>query len=137
MKNKNAQTIENEFSKNLTKSKRSPVKIESGRGAEVYNSTFQNFLRVKNIHHNSRFTDKGPNMAEKVIRTVRNLLGKQYLKKGDADCFSKLPTVLKKYEITIHDSTKMKPIDSLKKINEKEVYSNLQNKREKNHQNIN
>ena len=137
MKNKNAQTIENEFSKNLTKSKRSPVEIESGRGAEVYSSTFQNFLRVKNIHHYSRFTDKGPNMAEKVIRTVRNLLGKQYLKKGDADCFSKLPTVLKKYEITIHDSTKMKPIDSLKKINEKEVYSNLQNKREKNHQNIN
>ena len=81
MKNKNAQTVENEFSKNLTKSKRSPVKIESGRGAEVYSSTFQNFLRVKNIHHYSRFTDKGPNMAEKVIRTLRNLLLKEYLKR--------------------------------------------------------
>ena len=69
MKNKNAQTIENEFSKDLTKSKRSPVKIESGRGAEFYNSTFQNFLRVKIIHQYSRFTDKGPNVAEEFIRT--------------------------------------------------------------------
>ena len=71
LKNKYGQTITNEFSNILTTSKRKPFKLESDRGAEFYNSSFQNFLKVKNIHHYSHFTDKGPSIAERVIRTVR------------------------------------------------------------------
>ena len=74
LKNKYSQTITNEFSNILIKSKRKPVKIKSDRGSEFYNSIFQNFLKFKNIHHYSRYTDKGPSIAERVIRTVRNLL---------------------------------------------------------------
>ena len=66
----------NEFSKNLTTSKRKPLKIESDRGTEFYNSIFQKILRSKNIHHYSRYTNKGPSIAERVIRTVRNFLKK-------------------------------------------------------------
>ena len=76
LKNKYSQTITNEFSNILTTSKRKPLKIESDRGTEFYNSIFQNYLRSKNIHHYSRFTDKGPSIAETVIRTIRNLLEK-------------------------------------------------------------
>ena len=54
----------------LTTSKRKPIKIESDRGKESYNSIFQNILKAKNIHHFSRFTDKGPSIAERVIRTI-------------------------------------------------------------------
>ena len=46
-KNKYSQTITNEFSNILTKSKRKFLKLESDRGAEFYNSIFQNFLKVK------------------------------------------------------------------------------------------
>ena len=81
LKNKYSQTITNEFSNILTKSKRKPLKIESDRGSEFYNSIFQNFLKSNNIQHYSRFTDKGPSIAERVIRTVRNLLKNLYLKK--------------------------------------------------------
>ena len=73
---KYSQTITNEFSNLLTTSKRRPLRTESDRGAEFYNSVFQNFSKVKNIHHYSRFTDKGPGRAERVIRTIRNLLKK-------------------------------------------------------------
>ena len=66
LKNKYSQTITNEFSNILSTSKRSPLKIVSDRGAEFYNSIFQNFLNSKNVHHYSRFTDKGPSMAERV-----------------------------------------------------------------------
>ena len=76
LKNKYSQTITNEFSNILTTSKRKPLKIESDRGTEFYNSIFQNLLKNKNIHHYSRFTDKGPSIAERVIRTIRNLLKK-------------------------------------------------------------
>ena len=131
LKNKYSQTITNEFSNILTESKRKPIKIESDRGSEFYNSIFQKFLKNKNIHHYSRYTDKGPSIAERVIRTVRNLLKKLVFEKGKADWLSELPSVIKKYNNTIHHSMKMTPIQASKKINEKIIYSNLQDKRKK------
>ena len=82
LKNKNSQTITNEFSNILRTSKRKPLKLESDRGTDFYNSIFQNFSKLKNIHHYSRFTDKGPSIAERVIRTLRNLLKSQYSRRG-------------------------------------------------------
>ena len=43
LKNKASQTITKEFSNILTTSKRSPLKMESDRGNEWYNSIFQSF----------------------------------------------------------------------------------------------
>ena len=131
LKNKYSQTITNEFPNILTKSKRKPLKLESDRGTEFYNSIFQNFLKSKNIHHYSRFTDKGPSIAERVIRTIRNLLKKPVFEKGNANWISELPSVVKKYNNTIHHSTKMKPIDASKKSNQKLVYKNLRDDRVK------
>ena len=50
---------------------------------------------------------------------------------GNADWLSELPSVVKKNNNTIHHSTKMTPIQASKKANEKEVYSNLQDRRVK------
>ena len=95
LKNKYSQTITNEFSNILTNSKRKPLKIETDRGSEFYNSIFQNFLKVKNIQHYSRDTDNGPSIAERVIRTVRNFLKKPVFEKGKADWLSELPSNIK------------------------------------------
>ena len=130
LKNNYSQTITHEFSNILTTSKRKPLKIESDRGSEFYNSIFQNFLKSKNIHHYSRFTDKGPSIAERVIRTVRNLLKKPIILAGNADWLSELPSVIKQYNNTVHHSIKMKPIDASKKSNQKLVYNNLKDDRE-------
>ena len=54
LKNKNSQTVTFEFSNILTTSKRRPLKVESDRGAEWYNSVFQNFSKVKK--HTSLFS---------------------------------------------------------------------------------
>ena len=54
LKNKNSQTITNDLSNILTTSKRKPLKIESDRGSEFYNSVFQNFL--KSNEYSSLFT---------------------------------------------------------------------------------
>ena len=67
LKNKFGEKITKDFPKILTISKRSPLKIESDRGAEFYKNIFQNFLRRQNIHHYSRFTDKGPSKAERSL----------------------------------------------------------------------
>ena len=131
LKNKYSQTITNEFSNILTTSKRKPIKIESDRGSEFYNSIFQNFLKSKKIQHYSRYTDKGPSIAERVIRTIRNFLKKPVFEKGNADWLSELASVVKQYNNTIHTSIKMTPIQASKKSNEKLVYSNIQDRRVK------
>ena len=131
LKNKKSQTITNEFMNILSTSKRKPLKLESDRGAEWYNSIFQNFLMAKNIHHYSRFTDKGPNLAERVIRTKRNLIKKPIFLAGNANWISELPSVTKQYNNTIHHSIKKTPLQASKKSKERKVYSNLQDKRRK------
>ena len=131
LKNKNSQTITNEFSNILSTSKRKPLKIESDRGSEFYNSIFQNFLKSKNIQHYSRNTDKGPSIAERVIRTIRSLLKKPVFEKGNANWLSELPSVIKQYNNTIRHSIKMTPNQASKKSNEKIAYSNLKDRRVK------
>ena len=131
MKNKYGETITKHFSKILSTSKQKPIKIESDRGAEFYNSIFQNFSKSKNIQHYSRLKDKGSSIAERVIRTIRILLKKPVFLAGNADWISELLSVIKKYHNTIHSSTKMIPVKASKKSNEKLAYSNLQDKRSK------
>ena len=131
LKNIYSKTITDEFSNILTTSKRKPLKIESDRGSEFYNIIFQDLLRSKNIQHYSRFTDKGPSLAERVIRTIRNLLKKPVFEKGRADWLSELPSVIKQYNNTIHHSIKMTPNQASKKSNERKVYSNLPDQRVK------
>ena len=131
LKKKYSHTITNEFSNNLTTSKRKPFKIESDRGTEFYNSIFQNFLKVKNIQHYSRYTDKGPSIAERVLRTVRNLLKKPVFEKEKVDWISELSSVTKQYSNTFHHSIMMTPNQASKKSYEKLVYFNLQDRRVK------
>ena len=131
LKNKYSQTIRNEISKFLTTSKRKRLKLESDRGTDFYNSILQNFLRNKKIQQYSRYTDKSPSNAERVIKTIRNLLMKRVFEKGKADWLSELPSVIKQYNNTTHHSTKMTPVQASRKANEKLVYSNIQDKRRK------
>ena len=113
--NKYSQTITNEFSNILTTSKRKLLKKESDRGTEFYNCIFQNFLETKNIHHHSRFTDEGPSIAERIIRTIRNVLKEPVFEKVKAIWLSELLSVIEQYKNTIHSSTKMTPIHDIKK----------------------
>ena len=137
LKNKYSQTITNEFSNILTKSKRKPLKLESDRGTEFYNSIFQNFIKNINIKHYSRFLDKGPSIAERVIRTIRNLLKKPVFEKGNADWLSELPSIIKQYNNTIHSSIKMTPIQASKKVNEKKSIQIFNTVDKNKHLNIN
>ena len=110
---------------------RIPSMIESDRGAEFYNKIFQNFLKTQNIHHYSRYTDKGPSIAERVNKTIRNMLKKPIFLKGNSNWINELSSVTNEYNKTFHHSIKMTPLDASKKINEDEVYFNLSDKRKK------
>ena len=77
-----------------------------------------------------RFTDKGSSIAKRVFRNMRNLLKKPVFEKGNADWLSELPSVIRKYNNTIHHSIKMPHMEAFKKVNVKLVYNNLKGNRE-------
>ena len=87
-------------------------------------------MKGLDLHHYSRFTDKGPSICERAIGTLRNLLNKPIFLAGNADWLSELPSTIKKFNNTIHSSTKMTLIQASKKANGKKVYNNLKNDRE-------
>ena len=71
------------------------------------------------------------------MKSIPSLLKKPVFEKGNADWLSELPSVIKKYNNTIHSSTEMTAIQASKKSNEKKSIQ-ISKTREKNkHQNIN
>ena len=95
MKNKNGRTITDEFSKNLTTSKRKHIQIENDHGVVIYNSVYGTILKLNKIHNYSRFIFKSPSIAERVIRTLLKFLNKPVFEKGNASWVTDLPSVKK------------------------------------------
>ena len=84
-----------------------------------------------NFQHFSRITDKGPSIDGRVITSKRSFLKKPVFEKVNVNWISELPSVTEKNNNTFHHSIEMTPIQASRKTNEKEVYSNLQDKRQK------
>ena len=131
LKNKNALTIKDSFESILLSSKRKPNLIESDRGKEFYNNIFQDFLNKNDIKLYSRNSSYGAVFAERFNRTIRDLLKKIVVEKGDGKWIGILPTIMKQYNNRIHSSTKLTPIQASIKKNEGYVYKNLLDKRKK------
>ena len=129
LRNKFSQSITDAFSEIIKSSNRKPNLLETDDGKEYVNKIFNEFLNNNKIKRYSRYTDKGAAFAERFNKTIRNLLKKPVFEKGNADWISELPSVIKKYNNTIHHSTKMTPVQASKKTNERKVYSNLQDRR--------
>ena len=104
---------------------------EKDDGKEYAKEIFKEFFNKHNIKRYSSYTDKGAVSVERFNRTIRNLMKKPVFEKGKADWVSELPSIKKKFINTIHNSTKMTPIQDSKKSNEELVYSNLQDRRDK------
>ena len=130
LKNKFSQSITDAFSEIIKSSNRKPNLLETDDGKEYVNKIFSEFLNNNKIKRYSRYTDNGAVSAERFNKTIRNLLKKPVFEKGNANWISELPSVVKKYNNTIHSSTKMTPIQASETSNERKAYSNLKDKRE-------
>ena len=105
LKNKNAQTIKDSFENISISSKRKPNLIESDRGKEFYNNIFQDFLNKNSIKLYSRNSSYGAVFAERINKTIRDLLKRPVFEKCDGNWIDILPTITKQYNNRIHSST--------------------------------
>ena len=121
-KNKYAQTITGAFSQIIKTSRRKPNLFETDDGKEFVNNIFNEFLNSNIIKRYSRYTDKGAVFAERFNKTIRDILKKPELEKGNAEWLSEPPSVIKKYENKIHHSIKMSPIQGPQKQMQKNYF---------------
>ena len=104
---KYALAITDAFSEIIKSANRKPNLLETDDGKEDVNKFFNDFLNNHYIKRYCRYTDKRAVIAEQFKRTIRNLLKKTVFEKGKSDSLSELPSVIKKYNNTIHHSIKM------------------------------
>ena len=126
----------NSFENNLIKSKRKPNLIESDRGKEFYNNIFQDILNKNNTKIYSRNISVGAVFAERLNRTIRDLLKRPVFERGDGIWIDVLPRITGQYNNRIHSTTKLTPIQGSLKKNEAFVYKNLMDNREESNQNM-
>lgn len=106
-----------------------PRNIQSDDGKEFFNKMFRDMCSKHSINHYSTYSTIKASIVERVIRTLKNLIYRQFSLNGNYKWINFIDEVVKKYNNTVHSTIHMKPLDANKKKNEtkilKSVYRHL------------
>lgn len=94
---------------------RSPRNLQTDAGKEFYNKSFKTLMDKYNINHYSTFSVTKASMAERVVRTLKEKLYKQFSLHGKYNWLNILDNVTQEYNSTIHRTIRMKPKDVTKR----------------------
>lgn len=127
LKNKSAPEIKEAMEKVFLK--QTPVNLHSDRGKEFFNSTFEKLVKKYNVNHYSTFSDKKASIVERVNRTLKNIMWKEFNLQGTYKWVNILPKIIKKYNNTKHRTIKMKPSE-VKQEHERKLLDTVYNRKE-------
>lgn len=85
--------------------------LQTDDGKEFFNKQMKAILKLYGINHYSTYTAKKSSIAERVIRSIKTRLWTMFTERGSYQWLDILPTVVKKYNHSIHSTIKMKPAD--------------------------
>ena len=127
LKDKKGISIVNAFDNIIKQSKRKPNKTWVDQGSEFYNNNFKKWLSGNNIIMYSTYNEGKSVVAERIIRTLKNILYKHMTATGKNVYYDVLDYIVNKYNNTKHSTIKMKPIDVK---NNKRVYMDKHNEKD-------
>ena len=118
-----------------------PRNLQTDLGREFYNKPFGDLMSKLNINHYSSFSSLKASVVERFNRTIKSELYKNFSYYGNYNWINHLDDILQRYNTTRHHTTLMKPVQAIRKSNEKKllnsVYSNIKVAQEKNSFKIN
>lgn len=120
LKNKSSAEIVRTFKHFLSKIKHPPQNLQTDFGKEFYNKDFKELLKKYNINHYSSYSNLKASVVERVNRTIKNLMYKEFSMQGNYKWLGILPTIISKYNNTKHRTTGYKPCD-VDEHNEKSI----------------
>lgn len=103
---------------------RIPRSLQTDKGKEYYNSTFQNLMKSYHIKHYSTHTTKKASIAERFNRTFLNRLWYEFSMQGSHKWLNLLQPIVNAYNSTVHSTIKMKPIE-VEKSNENRLLNTV------------
>ena len=109
-KDKGGISIVNAFQKIISKG-RKPNIIWVDQGGEFYNNLFKRFLKLNNIEMYSIYNERKSVVAERFIRTLKNMIFKHMTVVSKNVYFDVSDDIVDKYNNTVHITIKIKPID--------------------------
>lgn len=89
----------------------SPNNLQSDGGSEFYNKHFVTLMKQYQINHYSTYSTKKAAIVERVIRTLKNWLYKEFSVRGKYKWFDILPNITKMYNKKVHRTIGMRPAD--------------------------
>lgn len=110
----------------LTTDDRIPANIQSDLGKEFYNKDFQELMKKYNINHYSSFSTKKSSIVERVNRTLKSKMYKEFSINGSFRWYDLLDKIIAKYNITKHRTLGMAPAD-VNKSNEQMLLKSVYN----------
>lgn len=128
VKNKTGKEVTHAMEKILSQDKIKPKNLQTDMGKEFYNKEFKELMNKFKINHYSTYSNLKASVVERVNRTLKNLMWRQFSLQGNYKWLNILPDIVEKYNSTKHKTTGMKPVDVTKKDEQhllQHVYSHL------------
>lgn len=95
---------------------RHPEKLQTDDGREFFNKNFSDLMKKNNINHYSTESDQKAAIAERAIKTIKELINKLFTSKQSHDWVTDFQDLITTYNNTYHSTIKMKPSEVTKKI---------------------
>lgn len=86
-----------------------PHNIQSDNGREFYNGHFKRLMIKNNINHYSTYSNVKAAAVERLIRTLKDMMYREFLAQGSYKWLNLLPQIISKYNNTYHSTIQMKP----------------------------
>lgn len=113
LKEKSASEVTNAMA-SILKEGRVPKNLQTDNGKEFYNMQFKNLMEKYGINHYSTFSTMKAAMAERVIRTLKSAIYKEFSLRGSLRWWDVLERLTLEYNNRTHRTTGLKPIDVTK-----------------------
>lgn len=126
VKTKSAKDVTNAMKKILSEQTQPPRNIQSDLGKEFYNKEFSALMNKFDINHYSTYSAKKASVVERVNRTLKGMLWKEFSMQGSYKWLKILPEIASKYNNKVHSTIQMKP-SSVGPHNEKQLLKNVYN----------
>lgn len=97
--------------KSVLQQGRVPKNLQTDRGKEFYNATFDNLMKQYNINLYSTYSNLKASICERFNRTLKNKMWIQFSLRGNYKWLDILPTLIKAYNNTKHRTIGVKPSD--------------------------
>lgn len=101
-----------------------PKNLQTDMGREFFNKDFQDLMRQLSINHYSTFSNMKASIVERVNRTLKNKMWKQFSMQGNYKWLDILPQIVTEYNNTKHSVIGLKPAEVTKK-NEKQLLTQV------------